>query len=350
MERVILHLVPSIFISFITQILLHELGHFMGGLLTGWKLLFIQIYNLVFKVSNKRIRMITVKSKNFQCIMYPKSIYNKALLYTMGGYIINILTGGIGLIIIIMVPMSPVLWLYMWSFSAFGIGLFFMNGIASLRRICNDRACYNFLKKDKHTLNCHNAQLMISRHLFRGLTYHQIGEESICLCPNTVKNDIEAYQAILEYYYFLDIEDYNKALVSLDKINETDNISRDITNIIKMERIYIKLLTYINNFGNEYYDLNWSSLENCVKSCYKKGDIHSYRIKIVLEVCIELKTGNETQSIEILEKSIKTIKNENYVYEGELKFCIQQIKKIKNIIELKKKNCMYIDRKNIQKM
>ncbi|HHT88922.1 MAG TPA: hypothetical protein GX002_07930 [Clostridiales bacterium] len=343
MERVLLHIVPAIAIGFIMQLIIHETGHLVGGLLTGWRFSYLQLYNLVLKKESKRLKRMVINDIGFKCIMYPISINNKALLYTIGGCIANLITGIIGLVILITAPLSPVMWLYIWCFLSFGIGLFFMNGTASIKRICNDKACYNLLRLDKHNILCHNAQLVIAKYLIRGLTYSDIGEELICLCPDMALNDIYAYQAVLEYYYYLDTNNYLKAGQALNKI-QNNNISMEVLNIIKLERIYYQLLLIFMNFDsiqNSASDNNASisSIEESIIKYSKKGDIHSFRVKAVYEAFNLLSAGHSNKAIKYLNTSIYNMKKYKCIYDGEKRFCIKLLRRIINtIISYQNKN------------
>ena len=133
MKLVIIHLIPAIIICFVIQIILHEIGHLIGGIVSGWKFLCIQIHNIVLHKTNKGLNLKLVKDKGYRCIMYPLSINQNAILYTMGGCIINLLSGILSLILMIIVPLSPIIWLYTWCFLVFGIGMFVMNGTASMK-------------------------------------------------------------------------------------------------------------------------------------------------------------------------------------------------------------------------
>lgn len=339
MEKVLLNTIPAIFTGFIVQILIHEIGHLIGGIITGWKFLFIQVYRLVLKRTNKGLKFDVVKDRGFKCILYPESIDAKALLYTMGGCIINLVTGAIGLIILILVPMPPVEWLYMWCFSAFGIGMYIVNGRANIKRVCNDKACNNLIKTDHQTSICHNAQLIVAYHLMKGMTYRNIGDEIICLCPEVASNDIEAYQAVLEFYYYLDVGNHLKMGRALNKIRNRDNISEEVADIIEMEFLYVRLLLAIklniektdsNKASNIVFNLN--DIEKCIKDHENKGDIHSLRIKAVFKAYRKYMTGAVSEAVEILDKAIKLVERSSYVYEGEKKFSIRQLSYIKKCL------------------
>ena len=66
MERILLHIIPAIAIGFIVQIVLHEIGHLIGGLLTGWRFLYMQLYTLVLKRDNKGLKLVVVRDKGFK--------------------------------------------------------------------------------------------------------------------------------------------------------------------------------------------------------------------------------------------------------------------------------------------
>lgn len=327
MGAILIHIVLSVCIGFLMQLILHEIGHMIFGHVTGWKFLFIQVHRFAFKFTGKKFKFIAAGDKNYRCIMYPENINSNALLYTMGGCILNLVSAIIGFFIMGIARKNPVLWIYIWSFSAFGAGFLLMNGTARIKRVCNDKACYDLLKGDFHTGLCHNAQLITAKYLANGLTYRQIGDELICLCPDAANNDIEAYQAVLEYYYYLDICNYCRAGQALKKIKIRDNISKEITDIVHLEKIYIKLVLILKN---QSHDFNMNYKTTCdIKRCCKKGDVHSLRVMEALKAFEAYKAGHINNAIDIINKAIMSIDKSKYVYEGEKVFCIRKLEDMK---------------------
>ena len=332
MARQLMHIIPVICSCLFMQIILHEVGHLLGGLITGWQLVYIQLHRFIIKKTDKGIEIMVVEDLGYRCIMYPKSFSSDPFLYTIGGCIINLLSGIIGIIFLITIPMNSVLWLYVWSFAVFGIGMFFMNWIESLSRVCNDKACYRMLKENLYTKLCHNLQLIIAKDLMTGLTYKQIGKESIYLYSNKAVNDIEVYQVVLEYYYFLDIQKYMRAGQALESIDDTEHLSKELQNIIKSERIYLLLLTGLKLIDIKQVDRSHIDIEidKYKKINVIKGDIHSLRVYALFEAYKQYKSGSVLRAVELLDEIIKLMETSNYVYEGERKFCIQQIKCVIN--------------------
>ena len=295
--------------------------------------------------------------------MYPLSLYTGGLIYTMGGCIVNLLSAITCLVIIITVSMSPVTWLYLWCFTVFGIGLYIMNGVASTKRVCNDKACYNLLKEDEHTRLCHNAQLLIAKDLAHGLTYKEMRKDLICLCQDDAKNDIQAYQAVIEYYYHLDKDNYTKMRNAIKKVHEKESLSKEISDIVEMELYYVLLLSAIklqvgissdNKTINEVHEkaninnkevykkthdcknkcgLNLGAIKKSINNHKKDGDIHTHRVMAVYDAYICFVEGNMDKARETLNERIKLMEKANVAYTGEKKFCINELLKVKRMME-----------------
>lgn len=336
MAKILLHIIPSIGLGFIMQVIIHEAGHLIGGALTGWKFLYLQLYRLVLVREDRKIKIKVVNEIGYRCIMYPLSIEIDAMFYTIGGCMVNLLTAFIGVLILITARMNLILWLYTWSFTAFGIGLFAMNGTSCIKRVCNDKACYDMLKSDKRTKLCHNAQLVIAKYLMKGLTYRQISEDGILLCTEVSHNDIQAYQAVLEYYYYLDRHDFIKMEQSLNKIRDKNNISKEILDIVEMELIYLRLLLDLNLHTREVHDciINLDDIGIIIKKHERYGDVHTLRIKALYKTYISLVEENKVKALNKLDKAINEIYKLNFIYEGEMRFCINQLSKVKDIINV----------------
>lgn len=345
MSNILMHIIPAIGLGFIIQVILHETGHLIGGFLAGWKFLYLQLYTIVLKREDRRIKIMSVSERGYRCIMYPKSIDTDAILYTIGGYIVNLFTAFIGVLILISVRMDPVLWLYTWSFTAFGIGLFLMNGTYCIKRVCNDKACLHMLKSDKHTRRCHNAQLITAKYLMKGLSYKQIEEEGILQCPEVSLNDIQIYQAVLEYYYYLDKNNSMKMGQALNKIRHKDNISKEVLDIVEMELAYVRLLLGIKYHAREIQDskphnimINLKDIDNIIKKHERPGEVHTLRIKALYKTYNCLVEGDKVKALDKLDNAISKIQGLNFIYEGEKNFCINQLHKIKDNINFDSKS------------
>lgn len=342
----ILHALAGIIFSFFLHLIFHELGHMLGGLLTGWKFLYLQIFNIALVREKGWFFFKKIDSINFQCIMRPKSLYSNPYLYNLGGCLANLLLSLIAVIGIFAGAGNIVIPLYGWSAFVMGAGFLIMNGLPRVKSICNDMACHLLIKKEPLTRLCHNLQLMSAGLLYKGMTYKRLGEEMLSLPSDQADNDILAYQAILEYYYFLDRNDYRAMLRALEKIKDKRKLSDSIKGYYNIELVYISLIKHIyqclqlpllsklNNFIGLSKALEIDSFDNidAIKDCLiryrKKGDLHFERVKAIFDAYMELAAGRKERAEQRLIKAIDYISNMACIYPGEKEFCIRQLRRL----------------------
>lgn len=338
----IFHTIAGSILSFFLHLIFHEIGHLLGGLLTGWSFLYLQLFNLALVKENKTISFRIVSSCNFQCIMSPASLYSNPYVYIFGGCLINLLLTIVGLKVVLAGGRNIVAFIYGWSLFVMGAGFLVMNGVPRVRRICNDMACYRMLVNDKLTRLCHNLQLIAARLLFKGASYRQLGEGLLALPSDYAYNDILAYQALLEYYFYLDMNDYESMKRALGKIKDERNLSHLIKSYYKIELIYISLIDKIKSpqlwgLSKSYYQsllkkalaydgqVKTDLSENYLLKHSIKGDLHFERVKAAFDAYHDLLSGSREKARERLIMATHRIRNMGCLYQGEKEFCIRQL-------------------------
>ena len=89
---------------FVLTILIHELGHLLFGLLTGYRLLHIEILGFSFEHIGSAFRLRKYKNTAVgQCMMYSGDENRNPLLLVCGGIIFNLVFGGSAFILAIAV-------------------------------------------------------------------------------------------------------------------------------------------------------------------------------------------------------------------------------------------------------
>ena len=84
-------------VSFAVQIILHETGHLLGGLLTGYKFCSFRIGNLQLQRENGSLRFCRLKlaGTGGQCLMTPPEPVDRkipVMLYNLAGPLMNLFT------------------------------------------------------------------------------------------------------------------------------------------------------------------------------------------------------------------------------------------------------------------
>lgn len=332
MIDILIHIMPAIILTFLLQLVLHEAGHMLGGLLSGWRLIYIQIFYIAVVKYRNSFRLTKVGTCGFQCIMYPLDEKNSALLYTAGGVLANLNGAVLGLLIILTCWNNHILCMYAWAFLASGMILFFSNGIPKVKRICNDGACFKLLKSDPITRKIHNSQLLAAKELNAGYTYKKIGLKLIS-SPECARNDILAYQAVLEYYYWLDEDNDNLgrlAPAALSKAEES-TISQSIQDIVKLEKLYYEIIQRLYDMNVNPIDLSeyGNDIRKYIEIHGIKGDVHTERIKTIYDVYECLIRGQSKKALQCIERAVANINKLCCLYPGEKLFCVSQLNKLK---------------------
>lgn len=328
----VIYLIPIILLSAVLQIVAHEIGHMIGGLLTGWRLLHIQLHKYLFVNENGKYHIKRVRNSSFQCMMYPEHGNDSPLLYTVMGCYMNL---AVTALVAMLLLLNAELILYFIWFILFGVIQFIINFLPNSKRLCNDGFCYRILQSDKTSCYSHNMQLTVAKKLQAGYSYKEIIPELACLNSNYAGNDITAYHAVLEYYYHMDRSEYEAAKKALIKIDRNGDISKKMMDIVLLEEVYLELWKWILN--KEERPLITSKYESNMKQYINKhaerGDINSLRIKAIWKVydCI---LNSQYRSARLrLEKAEVEIMNTLCVYKGEKLFNINQMKKIRDCLD-----------------
>lgn len=336
---IILYMLSAVSVSFIIHLFMHEIGHMIGGYVTGWRFLYLQVCNFAVVRCNSgiRIKFTYIPVSNNQCIMYPNSPDMGAGIYTMSGCYMNLVLAMGGLVILLYNLEDMVLRIYSWCFFLIGIAFYLMNAIPNTKRICNDMACRILLETDYITRVCHNSQLIIARYLSEGYTYKGICKDLIFLSGYGAMNDILAYQAVLEYYYYLEAGEYEQMKEVLEGVDMEAPISREVLDIIIMEKLYCELIIYISRSTlfsiphlrcskdiNEYIGIN-----------KEKKDVHNIRIATVYHAYEYMLQGRQENAGSLLSAGIRMLKDISCLYEGERLFCINQLNMVLGMCELR---------------
>ena len=131
--------IPLIFLAFFLSlplhIILHEAGHLLGGLLSGYDFIMFRLFNTVWIKTDKGIskRRQQVLGLLGQALMMPPEDEDKPpfLLYHSSGFLVNLLTG-ILLIILGNLISNSTISLIVYSAAAAAILLFFVNAIPKM--------------------------------------------------------------------------------------------------------------------------------------------------------------------------------------------------------------------------
>ncbi|MGN0543162.1 MAG: hypothetical protein ACI4JG_06890 [Acutalibacteraceae bacterium] len=132
--RIIL-LLLAFYAVFFLQLVIHEAGHLVFGLLTGYRFLSFRIANVILIKENGRLKIkkFSLAGTGGQCLLAPPDMNDGKIpyvLYNLGGSIFNAVLGFAFLILYFFVKdFAPAAAALIISFSVIGFGFALMNGV-----------------------------------------------------------------------------------------------------------------------------------------------------------------------------------------------------------------------------
>lgn len=166
------------------QIILHEAGHLIFGLATGYHFISFRVGSLTLIRENGRFRfkLFSISGTGGQCLLSPPDVPHERLpyfWYNAGGVLMNLITAAMAVILWIRFPEAPTA-IHMFLLFSFlsGIFLALMNGIPmKMSGITNDAYNIILMRKDLISRQYLATQLRINAASQQGVRLKDMPDE-----------------------------------------------------------------------------------------------------------------------------------------------------------------------------
>lgn len=170
--------VPALVVGYILNVILHELGHMIAGLISGYQFSSFRIFNITWVVEDGKIKMkkFSIQGTAGQCLMIPpegKGLDYPVVFYNLGGVIMNFITAVIFIALGFAVD-NPIFFVIALP------GIFFMilNGIPlKINGMPNDGENAFHLKKNRIAMKSMDIQLRCNALQMEGVRLKDMPEE-----------------------------------------------------------------------------------------------------------------------------------------------------------------------------
>ena len=245
----------TMYISLFIQIIIHEAGHLIFGLLTGYKFRSFRIFNLMFIKENEQIKMkkLSLAGTAGQCLMCPPDIKNgkmPVILYNLGGVITNIITGLIFLVLYYISEGIPLLADAMIISLVFAFIFAISNGIPlKTQSVNNDGHNTLELLGNENAKKAFFTQMKIAEKSAENIRLKDMPEEWFTLqSDEAIKNSLIATINVFACNRLMDAHKFEEADRLMQHLLETDNgIIGLHKKLMICDRIYIELISTNNS-------------------------------------------------------------------------------------------------------
>lgn len=243
--------VPALIFIFL-HIIIHEAGHLIFGLLSGYKFVSFRILSFMWcsqdgKIVLKRVRL---PGTSGQCLMSPPEFAHGKIpyrLYNLGGSLLNFIFSIIAIIIaIIMRTGMPGIVISLLIYFA-GIGMY--TGLSNafpltVSGINNDGKNALYLGKDSEALKTFYIMLKVNEYTTNGAMFKDMPDDYFILpSEEGLKNAITANRIVFVCGRVMENGNYENAADIIDWFMEQDNALPMINiKLLKLNRLYCEIV------------------------------------------------------------------------------------------------------------
>lgn len=251
-------------LSFYVQMILHEAGHLIFGLLTGYRFLSFRIASFMWVKDNGKIRFCryTLAGTGGQCLLAPPEWTQKGIpyvWYNLGGVIMNLLCAVIGTVLYFFVSKDGLPGTVFICMIIVGIILALLNGLPlKTESVNNDGHNIVAISKNKDSLRAWWLMMKINEDVTYGIrlkdmpdTWFEIPAES------TWKNVMQVDLAVFHANRLLDQGKIDECRELITRLFDADTAMQGIYRwMLGMDLVYCELLgeqkaDIIENFNSK---------------------------------------------------------------------------------------------------
>lgn len=322
--------VIDIYIAVYFQTIIHEAGHLLFGMISGYSFSSFRIGNLMWIKNDNKInfKRMTIAGTGGQCLMIPPEMVDGKIpfiLYNLGGSFLNILSGLICWGGYVLCKNVPVVSIFLLLLSIIGFALALINGIP-MRLGVVDNDGYNAfsLGKSKEAMRSFWVQLKANQQLLEGTRLKDLPNDWFFMPSDEgMKNSITATMGVFYANQLLDFHNFTETEIHIDKLLSMETAIIGLhRNLLVCDKIYCELVTK-NNIDNinEILDKNQKQFMKQMKK-FPSVLRTQYTVALLLE-------NDNDEAKRILEQFNKCSKT--YPYKGDVESELELIEKAEQV-------------------
>lgn len=307
----------SLLVGYFIQIIVHETGHLLGGLLSGYQFVSFRIgsFTIIKEGEKIRLKKFTVLGSGGQCIMMPPDVEPEKCpnrLYNAGGVLANLLLSTIAVLILLSISMPQWLKIFIMIFGAVGYFIALTNGIPmKLSGIANDGYNLYILNKDPLARRSVYISMKVIGLLSKGKRFKELPLEWFLVEEGAdFTNHLTASMKINEGNWYMDHQQFEKTKECFQFLLQPEiHLIEVYRNELNCELLFIEIIT--NGEKEKIEELYTKKLKQYIKatSCY----VSRRRLMYAYYKLIEKDMEKAEKALQEFEKTTKT-----YPIKGEI--------------------------------
>lgn len=232
------------------QLIIHELGHLVFGLLSGYRFCSFRIASFIWVCEDGKLRLkrYSLAGTGGQCLMEPPELVNGKMpvfLYNMGGAIMNLIASSVFFGLWMLWDAHSFLSLVLLLLVMIGLASAINNGIPMSYGLVNNDGLNAFnLRKDPQAMRALWIQLKSNALATQGVSFTKMPEDWFILPENdAMQNPLVAWLGALATDRLMAEERFDEAMQLIDRLLDEvpalDGINRSL---LVCDRLYCEIL------------------------------------------------------------------------------------------------------------
>ena len=303
-------LMLAMILIYYIHIIIHEGGHLIFGLLSGYQFVSFRIGSLILYKSNGTYKFGKYKlaGTGGQCLMAPPALVDGMIpyrLYNMGGALLNLIASIIAMIILVVFQLRGtlkaicIIWIFVGIFAAA------TNGIPmSLGDVDNDGKNALNLGKNKKALRAFWLQLKVNQMQTEGLTLQEMPEEWFEMPEETdMCNTMVAVIGVLCCNRMMEEKRYEETSYMIDGLlGGTNGILGLHKMLLRVDQVYCEIMSQRRQDVLDY--MKDKELQKFMKAMQNYPSI--LRTRYAYALCVENDEKKASNIKKQFEKIVKT--------------------------------------------
>ena len=243
-------LLVGIYLILYLHIIIHEAGHLVFGLLTGYRFSSFRIgsFILVKERGKLRFKRMSLAGTGGQCLLCPPELQGGKIpyvLYNLGGSLMNLIFSLLCVLLYLLWRGVPYLAPLLLLSVAIGMTLALTNGIPMrVGMIDNDGRNALSMGKDAESLRAFWVQMKINEQTASGLRLRDMPEEWFAMpAERGMQNGIGSALAVFRCNRLMDEQRFDEADALMAEILDGENAVLGLyKNMLRCDRIYCELI------------------------------------------------------------------------------------------------------------
>lgn len=241
----------GMYVAIFVQLIVHEAGHLVFGLLSGYKFSSFRIFSFMWvkECEKIRLRRLSIAGTGGQCLMSPPDMKDGKIplvLYNLGGSLMNIVASAVFFVLYIATKNIPFLSVMLLMCAIVGIVIAIMNGVP-MRMGTVDNDGYNAfsLTRNSEAMRSFWIQMKVNEQLAKGVRLKDMPDEWFAVpSDEAMKNSMVVVMGVFACNRLMDQQDFQAADKLMEHIMSIESGMVGLhRSLMVCDRMYIEMIS-----------------------------------------------------------------------------------------------------------